>query len=159
LEGKLPTGIRLANKLEEGGKKIADYLEFQSELRMLSPQEADEAGLAKLTGIETPFVGALEQSVFYVNQVMQAGKLIAVLQRHPEDAGKTVATVFMALAVESDVLERKKEFERIPVLRNLVPAQVLMGNSSFNTGDSISAGLPSYARHRIGAIAALLEGN
>jgi hypothetical protein len=29
----------------------------------------------------------------------------------------------------------------VPVLRNLLPAQVLMGNSSFNTGTSIrSAG-------------------
>ena len=45
----------------------------------------------------------------------------------------------------------------MPVLRNLVPAQVLAGNSSFNTGNSISAGLPKYSRNRIQAIAALLE--
>ena len=41
LEGKLPVGIRLANKLEEGGKQIADYILFQSELRVLSAEEAD----------------------------------------------------------------------------------------------------------------------
>ena len=40
-------------------------------------------------------------------------------------------------------------------LRNLVPSQVLLGNSSFNTGSSISAGLPSYVRHRIKAIAGI----
>ena len=62
----------------------------------------------------------------------------------------------MALAVETDVLEKKKEYEKVPVLRNLVPAQVLMGQSSFNTGNSISAGLPEYARNRIRAVAALL---
>jgi hypothetical protein len=67
-----------------------------------------------------------------------------------------VATVFVALAVETDVLEKKKEYEKVPVLRNLVPAQVLMGQSSFNTGNSISAGLPEYARNRIRAVAALL---
>ena len=59
----------------------------------------------------------------------------------------------MALAVETDVLERKKEFESVPVLRNLIPAQVLMGKSSFNSGNSISAGLPDYVRNRIRAIA------
>jgi hypothetical protein len=158
LEGKLPIGIRLANKLEDSGKKIADYLEFQSELRPLSEEETAQADLAKLTGLQTPVVGALEQNLFYVNQVIQSGKLLVVLQEHPEQAARTVATVFMTIAVESDVLERKKEYERVPVLRNLVPAQVLMGNSSFNTGRSISAGLPSYARNRIKALAAHLEG-
>jgi hypothetical protein len=44
----------------------------------------------------------------------------------------------------------------VPVLRNLVPAQVLMGQSSFNSGNSISAGLPKYARNEIGTIAGLL---
>jgi hypothetical protein len=157
LEGKLPVGIRLANKLEEGGKKVADYLEFQSELRGLSAAEAAPLGWDKLTGLATPVSGALEQNLFAVNQVIQFGKLLAVLQAHPSDAAKTVATVFMVLAVESDVLEKKKEYERVPVLRNLVPAQVLMGNSSFNTGTSISAGLPDYTRNRIKAIAGLLE--
>jgi hypothetical protein len=157
LEGKLPVGIRLANKLQEGGKTIAEHLAFQSELRVLPPGEAEAAGLAELTGIAAPVTGALEQNLFYVNQVIQAGKLLLVLQQHPEQPQKTVATVFMSVAVESDVLERKKEYERVPVLRNLVPAQVLMGNSSFNTGQSISAGLPSYARNRIAALADLLE--
>ena len=40
---------------------------------------------------------------------------------------------------------------------NLVPQQVLLGNSSFNTGTSISSGLPNYVRNRIKAIAALLD--
>jgi hypothetical protein len=34
---------------------------------------------------------------------------------------------------------------------------VLAGNSSFNTGNSISGGLPKYSRARIKAIAGLLE--
>jgi hypothetical protein len=46
---------------------------------------------------------------------------------------------------------------KVPVLRNLVPAQVLAGKSSFNTGNSISAGLPVYARNQVKAIAAILE--
>jgi hypothetical protein len=157
LEGRLPVGIRLANKLEEGGKKISEFMEFQTELRVLQPQEIDQGNLAKLTGLDARVTGVLEQSVFSVNQVMQFGKLVAVLQEHPADAGRTVATVFMALAIETDVLERKKEFENVPVLRNLIPAQVLMGKSSFNSGNSISAGLPDYTRNRIRAIASMLE--
>jgi hypothetical protein len=54
-------------------------------------------------------------------------------------------------------LAKKKEFVKVPVLRNLVPAQVLAGKSSFNSGSSISAGLPVYARNEVKAIAAILE--
>lgn len=156
LEGKLPLGIRLANKLEEGGKKISEFMEFQSELRVLAPGEVDQAVLARLTALGTPVAGVLEQTIFDVNQVMQFAKLMLVLQEHPKDPARTVATVFMVLAVETDVLERKKEFEKVPVLRNLIPAQVLMGRSSFNTGASISAGLPEYTRNRIAALAEML---
>jgi hypothetical protein len=157
LEGKLPAGIRLANKLEEGGKKISEFMEFQSELRALTAAEVDQAGLMELTGLNAPVTGVLEQTLFDANQVMQFGKLLAVMQADPADKGRTVATVFMAFAIETDVLERKREFENVPVLRNLIPAQVLMGKSSFNSGNSISAGLPDYTRNRIRAIAELLQ--
>ncbi len=156
-EGKLPLGIALANKLRESEKKIADFLDFQSEIRILSPQDVDAAALATLTGIDAPITGVLEQNIFYVNQVMQFGRVIAVRQAYPGDPNKTIATVFMALAVKADIFEKKKEFEKVPVLHNLVPAQVLMGNSTFNTGRSISAGLPTYARNQIKAIAGILE--
>ncbi len=62
----------------------------------------------------------------------------------------------MVLAIPESVLHKKKDLEKVPVLRNLVPAQVLMGQSSFNSGDSISAGLPKYARNEIRTIAGLL---
>ena len=55
------------------------------------------------------------------------------------------------------MLEKQKEYAKVPVLRNLVPAQVLAGKSSFNSGKSLSAGLPVYARNQIRAIAAILE--
>ena len=156
-EGKLPIGIQIANKLREGSKKIANYLEFESELTLRLPAEVTEMGLASLTGIDTPPVGALEQNIFYINQVMRFGKLLAVFQEHPTDAKATVVTNFIALAVETNVLTKKKEFMKVPVLRNLVPAQLLAGKSSFNAGNSISAGLPVYARNQVKAIAATLE--
>jgi len=157
LEGRLPLGIALANKVREGAKKVSDTLEFDSELAVLSPAQVAEAGLTQLTGFDGPAAGAIEQSIFHVNQVMQFGRLVAVFQQHPTDASKTVATVFIALAIESNILGKRKEFGKVPVLRNMVPAQVLAGKSSFNSGNSLSAGLPVYARNQVKAIAGLLE--
>ncbi len=95
----------------------------------------------------------MEQNIFWVNQILRFGKFLAVMQPVAGDPNKTVVTAYMTLGIKADVLDRKKEYERVPVLRNLLPAQVLMGNSSFNTGTSISAGLPTYARNRIAAFA------
>jgi len=156
LEGKLPMGVALVNKLKEGSRKIADFIEFQSELRIVPDGEIDPAAIARVTGVTTPVTGVLEQNIFYVNQVMQFGKFMAVFQPHPADAGRTIVSAFVVLGVDSDLLEKKKEYGNMPVLRNLIPAQVLAGNSSFNTGNSISAGLPKYARNRIQAVAATL---
>src|SRR6516162_4815529 len=139
LEGKIPIGITLVNKLRDS-KKVADHIDFQSELAALPP-------------------AVLAQNIFYVNQIMKFGKFFAVFQAHPSDADKTVVTAFMALAIKANVLDEKREFEKVPVLRNLVPAQVLMGQSSFNSGESISAGLPKYARNEIKTVAGLLQTN
>ncbi|MGA2817013.1 MAG: hypothetical protein ABSE67_12070, partial [Xanthobacteraceae bacterium] len=156
LEGKIPLGIMLVNKLRDSAKKVSDHIDFESELSALSSADADQAGLKELTALDTPVAGVLEQNIFYVNQIMKFGKLLAVFQGHPSDAGKTVVTAYMVLAIPDSVLDKKKDFEKVPVLRNLVPALVLMGQSSFNSGDSISAGLPKYARNEIRTIAGLL---
>ena len=157
LEGKIPIGIMLVNKLRESAKKVSDRIDFESELSELSPADVDQAGLKELTALDSPIGGVLEQNIFYVNQIMKFGKLLAVFQNYPNDANKTVVTTFMVLAIEASVLDKKKEFEKMPVLRNLVPAEVLMGRSSFNSGDSISAGLPKYARNEIRTIADILQ--
>jgi hypothetical protein len=149
--------VALANKIREGERKLSDSIEFESELRLLTAADLDEDALKKLTGVNTPVAGMLEQTMFNVNQVMRFGKLVAVFQPNPADARSTIATVMIALAVSSSTLEMKKKYQSVPVLRNLVPSQVLLGNSSFNTGNSISAGLPSFVRNRIKAIAGILD--
>ncbi len=156
-EGKIPMGILLVNKLRDGIKKVADHIDFQSELAALAPADLDQSGLQQLTALDTPIAGVLEQNIFYVNEIMKFGKFFAVFQADPADSNKTVVTAFMALAIKASVLDEKRGFEKIPVLRNLVPAQVLMGQSSFNSGSSISAGLPKYARNEIRTVADLLE--
>ncbi len=156
LEGRIPMGILLVNKLRDSVKKVADHIDFQSELSALAPADLDQPGLQQLTGLDTPISGVLEQDIFYVNEIMKFGKFFAVFQVDPADSNKTVVTAFMSLAIKARVLDEKRGFERIPVLRNLVPAQVLMGQSSFNSGSSISAGLPKYARNEIRTVAGLL---
>jgi hypothetical protein len=157
LEGKIPIGIMLINKLRDSAKKVSDHIDFQSELAPLPPDEIDQAGLQELTALNAPVTAALVQNIFYVNQIMKFGKFLAVFQRHPVDAGKTVVTAYMVLGIEASVLDKKREYEKVPVLRNLVPAQVLMGKSSFNSGHSISAGLPAYARNEIKTVAGIME--
>jgi hypothetical protein len=157
LEGKIPLGITLVNKLRESAKKISTHIDFESEFSALSPADVDQAGLQQLTKLDTPVAGVLEQDIFRVNQIMKFGKFYAVFQSHPTDPGKTVVTAFMALAIKASLLDEKRGYEKVPVLRNLVPADVLMGRSSFNSGTSISAGLPQYARNEIKTIAGLLQ--
>jgi hypothetical protein len=156
LEGKIPLGVMLVNKLRESAKKISDHIDFQSEFSALAPGEIDDSGLRQLTGLDAPVAGVLEQNIFYVNQIMKFGKFLAVFQNDPSDPGKTVVTAFMTLAIDASVFDKKKDYEKVPVLRNLVPAEVLMGRSSFNSGSSISAGLPRYARNEILTVAGML---
>jgi len=156
LEGKIPLGVLLVNKLRDTPKKVSDHIDFQGELSAPAAADLDQAGLKELTSLDTPVAGVLEQNIFYVNQILKFGKLLAVFQAHPADVNKTVVTAYMVLAIPESVLDKKKDFEKVPVLRNLVPGQVLMGQSSFNSGDSISAGLPKYARNEIRTIANLL---
>jgi hypothetical protein len=157
LEGKIPMGIALANKLRENERKLTDTIEFENEFRVLMPGEFDEAGMKKLTGIDSPVAAVLEQNIFSVNQILRFGKFMAVIQPHPSKPETTITSGTVALAVSATTLETKKNYEDVPVLRNLVPVQVLLGNSSFNTGSSISAGLPVYAGNRIKAIAEILN--
>ena len=157
LEGKIPLGIMLVNKLRESAKKISDHIDFESEFSALLPADLDQAALQQLTALDTPVAGALEQDIFYVNQIMKFGKFFAVFQGHPTDPGKTVVTAFMSLAIKASIFDEKRGYEKVPVLRNLVPADVLMGRSSFNSGNSISAGLPQYARNEIKTVAGILE--
>jgi hypothetical protein len=156
LEGKIPLGVMLVNKLRDTVKKVSDQIDFESELSQVPTETMDQAGLKELTSVDTPVSGVLEQNIFYVNQILKFGKFLAVFQGYPNAANKTIVTAFMALAVKTSVLDERRGYEKVPVLHNLVPAQVLMGQSSFNSGDSISAGLPKYARNEIRTVAGIL---
>jgi hypothetical protein len=157
MEGKIPIGILLVNKIRDSSKKVFDHIDFESELSALTPDDVDQTGVQQLTALNTPVTGVFEQNIFHVNELMRFGKFFAVLQDHPSDPNKTVVTAFMAIGIGADLLDKKREYENVPILRNMVPAQVLVGQSSFNSGDSISGGLPKYARNEIAMVAGILE--
>jgi hypothetical protein len=156
LEGKLPIAVKLVNQLTDQSK-LDDYLEFQSELGILASPDLDQVGLAQLTGINTPVAGAIEQTIFHINQIMQFGKFLAVLQIDPADPNRTMVTAYIVLALKARPLESSKKYESVPILRNMVPGMVLAGKSSFNAGQSISAGLPLFARNNVRAVASILD--
>ena len=104
-----------------------------------------------------PMVTGASVAFWLLAPVMILGALGMILARKPVHSALCLAAVMISLAVGSSTLDQKKKYENVPVLRNLVPSQVLLGNSSFNTDNSISAGLPSYVRNRIKAIAGILD--
>src|SRR5260370_17652642 len=109
----------LVNKLRDT-KKVADHIDFQSELAALAPSDLDQNGLQELTGLGTAVSGVLEQNIFYVNQIMKFGKFFAVFQAHPSNAEKPVVTAFMALAIKASVLHETHAFHKVPVLPHLL---------------------------------------
>ena len=158
LEGRLPVGIQLANKIREGSRRISDTLEFDSELTVLSAAEVGELGLAKLTAARYA-AGRRARAEHLLRQPGDAVR--QALGGVPGASERSRARPWSASSrrsrSSSNLLGKQKQFANVPVLRNLVPAQVLSGKSSFNSGKSLSAGLPVYARNQIRAIAAILE--
>jgi hypothetical protein len=119
--GKIPSGIQLANKLRQESKKpIPDFIEFQSEIMLVTQPHLAE--LPSLTGLDSTATSSLEQNIFWANQVIQFGKLLAVLQQHPTEQEAAIATVYILIAVRNDVLNKQREYSNTPMLRNLVPA-------------------------------------
>src|SRR5258705_5413812 len=79
LEGRLPTGIMLVNKIRENHKKIADFMEFQSELRLVPEGEIDQAALSQAAGIDAPVAGVVGKEIFFVNPNQQFGQILGRL--------------------------------------------------------------------------------
>src|ERR1700675_1938750 len=52
LEGKIPLGIMLVNKLRDSAKKVVDHIDSQGELSARPPADLDQAGLQELTALD-----------------------------------------------------------------------------------------------------------
>jgi hypothetical protein len=140
-------GVKINNTFAEDQK---DYgVASQSEVRYFVNEAEMEKlySVANLTGLNAPVTGVLEQNIFYVNQVIQTGKVLAVFQQHPDDPGKTIMTSFIMIGL------RSHSWEKYPQLRD-----VLMGREFvLNHGRSIMLGLPKYSQNMAKAIIQKLE--
>ena len=64
LEGKIPMGILLVNKLRDSIKKVADHIDFQSEFSALAPADLDPAGPAAIDHARYPDLGRARTGYF-----------------------------------------------------------------------------------------------
>ncbi len=156
-EEKIPAGIQLASKLREESKKpIPDFIEFRVEI--MSVTQPHHAELPVLTGLDSTVTSALEQNIFWVNFRSSSSASCLLFCNSIRPSGKPPSRRSTSwLPVRNDVLNKQREYINTPILRESRAAQQLLGKSSFNSGDSLSAGLPKYARSRIKAIADMLE--
>ncbi len=128
----------------------------QSEIRyFVSEAEMGKSvPVAALTGVATPVRGVFEQNIFYFNQMVQYGKVIAFFQEHPTDAGKTIVTSYLVFGLQTSTYAKA-----YPILGlTLEVKEILMGRGGrMNTPTGITAGLPVYTQNIAKSLSGLLE--
>jgi hypothetical protein len=129
----------------------------QSELRFFVSEAewGKRKPVATITGINTPVRGVLEQNMFYFNQLVIYGKVIAIFQEHPKDASKTIVTSLLVFGMQSSTFD--KAYGIGPV--SLGVKDILMGNGGekLNTPTGITSGLPKYTQTIAKTLAEILE--
>lgn len=120
-----------------------DYgIAMQSEMRYFvsEAEYGSKIPLARLTGLNTPVRGVLEQNIFYFNQVLAWGKVVAIFQEHPTNAQQTVMSIRIAFNLRSKYWNHKYRQVR----------EILQGKSTgrlgLNTATGISSGIPNFSK-------------
>lgn len=129
---------------------------IQSEVRYFTSEAelGKRRKISELTGIDTPVRGILEQNIFYINQLLQYGKVLAVFQEHPTDAGKTIVTSYYVFGAQTETWLKKYDFVGV----ELETKEVLMGRvDGVNTETGLTAGFPVYTRNFSSSLATKLE--
>lgn len=141
-------GVNLVNLAVDASEKKDLGIGMQSEIRFFADEKelGGKVPLAKLSHINTAVRGVMEQNMFYFNQVIQFGKVLAFIQDHPADPKKSVATLYFAVGVNRRTYKKHNEVGKI-----------LLGKSYLNTKTGITAGLPIFTINTVNAISAILE--
>lgn len=124
---------------------------MQSEFRYVTSENeiSKTVSVRTLTKLDTPVRGGLVQSMFYFNQVMEYGKIVAVFQDFPGDPTKTVVTTYMAIGIKAATLKKYSSYGLL---------DVILGRSRMvNSETGITAGLPVFSQNMISSIARVLE--
>lgn len=149
------TGYNNFKAEDEYDKKDAG-MATQSEIRYFvsEAEMGKKVPVAALTGINTPVRGVFEQNIFYFNQMVQYGKVIAFFQEHPTDASKTIVTSYLVFGLQSSTYNKVYSLMGL----NLEVKEILMGRGGrLNTPSGITAGLPVYTQNIAKSLSALLE--
>jgi hypothetical protein len=121
-----------------------DYgLAMQAEARYYVSEAEYGQSVKELTQVNAPVRGIIELNIFYVNQAMQYGKIVAVFQEHPNSAQATVVTTMVAIGI------RTRTWPKV--------SEILKGTSRFNTATGITAGVPVFAKNIANKLANMLE--
>lgn len=143
-----PTGVTVYNNtLAKTELDKKDYgMATQSELRYFvsEAEMGKRQAISNLTGIKTPVRGVLEQNIFFVNQLLQYGKIVAIFQEHPTNSQKMIVTSYFAFTVPTKTWIKK---QGVPPVK--VPmGEVMMGEwpGTINTETGLTAGFPIYTR-------------
>jgi hypothetical protein len=131
------TGVRTFNAMDPQHKKDLG-IAFQSEVRYFT-SESDMGApvpVSQLTGLDTPMTGALEINIFFFNQLMEYGKVLAIFQAHPSDPHKTIVSSYLVMGLKSRTYNKHE-----------LVKEVILGQTYFNTGSGITAGLPVFTQN------------
>jgi hypothetical protein len=142
-------GVSFVNLgMSEAEKK--DYgIAMQSEIRYFTAEQEAESpvSLKNLTQLDSPVRGGLEQNIFYLNQVMEFGKMLAVLQEVPGEPAKTVVTTFVVIGI------KKRTYNQFSELKKTLHGQSVL----FNDKCGITAGLPVFTQDMVNSLIKVLD--
>ncbi len=141
--------VSAANTRRDSERKIDHGISVESEMRYyVSEAEMGRRGsLTSLTGLNTPIRGIIEQSMFYWNQIMQFGKVLAVFQEHPTDSNKTIVTSLFVIGIKSRTYNE-----------NVIISELIRGRAiGLNDQTGIMAGVPTFTQEIAKEIGKILE--
>lgn len=127
---------------------------MQSEVDYFENEVSSNMPLRQLTKIDSPVVGVIELNIFYINQLIEYGKVLIVLQRNP-DAKNPNTTIMSSYAV---LPIHKHTWEGYPEPLKTTLQWTVMGlDPKYNFGESIESGLPNFIYVMLTKVAAILE--
>jgi hypothetical protein len=151
---KLYNGQKYLSGATEAEKKDAG-LAMQAEARYYSSEAEFGQSVKELTQVNTPVTGIIELNIFYVNQVLQYGKVVAVFQQHPSSAQATVVTTLSAIAIRTSTYDKVYKVTKFFTVNM---AEILQGKGGkFNSDTGISAGIPKFTQNIANELANMLE--
>lgn len=145
-------GMLTVYSITEGKRKDTFQL-GQGEARLLNASELSAIPDLKYLVPGAPLVGAVQQSTFYVNQLMRWGKNLVVLQSHPSQPDTTLVTSYFVIAVSKKYYDLKKSISG-PEIRL---ADFFNGDSFLNCKNgTLMAGVPDYTTALAEALSVVL---